>query len=61
MSSTRSPGAAPDLAALAKETYVYGYPLVYNLDEIAKLTSGAGVVRVPIAADPQRLTARALL
>ncbi len=46
MSSTRSPGAAPDLAALAKETYVYGYPLVYNLDEIAKLTSGAGVVRV---------------
>src|SRR4029078_9053880 len=46
MSSTAFQGSAAEAVALAAETYVYGYPLVYNLDEIAKLANGMGVVKV---------------
>jgi hypothetical protein len=46
MSSTALYGSTAEPVALAAETYIYGYPLVYNLDEIAKLASGMGVVKV---------------
>ncbi len=43
---TRSEGSVAERAALAAQIYIYGYPLVYNLDEIAKLASGTGIVTV---------------
>jgi len=32
--------AMPDLEALASEAYVYGYPLVFDLDEVTCLAVG---------------------
>ena len=40
--------AAPDLAALAQEAYVYGYPLVADLTEVRRLTT-AGLGTLPAA------------
>jgi hypothetical protein len=39
-----------DKAKLAAEAYIYGYPLVYNLDEIAKFPSGTSGLLVRQAA-----------
>lgn len=33
-----------DKVQLAAQAYVYGYPLVYNLDELAKFPSGASTI-----------------
>ena len=35
----------PQLSRVA-QAYVYGYPLVYNLEEIGKLAAGTGIVHV---------------
>ena len=39
-----------DKAKLAADTYIYGYPLVYNLDEIAKFPAGTSGLLVRQAA-----------
>ena len=33
-----------DIADAATEAYIYGYPLVYNLDEISKFPTGQSTV-----------------
>ena len=41
-----------DKAKLAAEAYIHGYPLVYNLDEIAKFPSGTSGLLVRQQAAP---------
>ena len=43
--------ADAELVDLATRTYVYGYPLVYNLREIAKLPEGTSSFRMPVPFD----------
>jgi hypothetical protein len=33
-----------DTAKLAAEAYIYGYPLVYNLDELVKFPAGSSTI-----------------
>lgn len=52
--------ADPDQVKLAAQAYIYGYPLVYNLNELAKFPAGTSLLGVP-APGNQFASARALL
>ena len=41
------PQPPADQIEAAVQTYVYGYPLVYNLEEIAGLVAGRSALGVP--------------
>ncbi len=38
----------PDQVKLAAQAYIYGYPLVYNLHELAKFPAGTSLIGVPV-------------
>ncbi len=40
--------ATPDDVTLASQAFIYGYPLVYNMHEIAKMSAGTGVLPDPV-------------